>query len=394
MEIYWQALLDAIGRFLTWAAPWLPGNDAIVRDIIKYVIVSAIAFAGGWLLRLIWKFIRRILQIRTSAFRLRAALETVRSNKGVWISRPPARAADYEGQLDATIPIITLGNLKGGVGKTTIAANLAGELADEGETVLLIDLDFQGSLSSMVFGEDTRDKRPKGDDLSLASQALLQGQTGQWLVSKVEPTKASPNLFVVPAFYDLARVENRLLVEWLLLESEDDMRYRLHALLQSREVQQKFSIVIIDAAPRMTASTIQALSASTHVLIPTVMDQLSAEAVKTFIVELQTLQTEGASPIAPKLKLLGVVGNMLPGGAATWHRPTVNELQDALRESQSGAKLLNEGTWIKDMPALSRAAGEGIGVLAPVAADRKQVKEAFEGLVQHVRRHAPPKRRT
>ncbi len=50
-----------------------------------------------------------------------------------------------------TISVI---NYKGGVGKTTITANLAAELAWRGETVLLIDLDPQSSLTFSFFGVD------------------------------------------------------------------------------------------------------------------------------------------------------------------------------------------------------------------------------------------------
>src|SRR5207245_5019301 len=46
-------------------------------------------------------------------------------------------------------PVIAVTNLKGGVGKTTIAANLGATLWSQGYRVLLIDLDYQGSLTSL-----------------------------------------------------------------------------------------------------------------------------------------------------------------------------------------------------------------------------------------------------
>lgn len=43
--------------------------------------------------------------------------------------------------------VISIINYKGGVGKTTLTANLAGELAYRGKKVLMIDLDPQASLT-------------------------------------------------------------------------------------------------------------------------------------------------------------------------------------------------------------------------------------------------------
>lgn len=50
-----------------------------------------------------------------------------------------------------SIPVVVISNLKGGVGKTTIAANLACALVHEVKLrVLAIDFDFQGCLSEAL----------------------------------------------------------------------------------------------------------------------------------------------------------------------------------------------------------------------------------------------------
>ena len=53
------------------------------------------------------------------------------------------------GQED-TVIVLTICSTKGGVGKTTLTANLAGFLADAGQQVLLVDADIQPTLSQLL----------------------------------------------------------------------------------------------------------------------------------------------------------------------------------------------------------------------------------------------------
>lgn len=59
--------------------------------------------------------------------------------------------------------VVSIVSTKGGVGKTTTAANLGGLAADAGLRVLLLDLDVQPTLSS-----GTAAPPPRGDRASSA----------------------------------------------------------------------------------------------------------------------------------------------------------------------------------------------------------------------------------
>jgi Mrp family chromosome partitioning ATPase len=170
-------------------------------------------------------------------------------------------------------PIVMVANLKGGVGKTTLTANLAAHFSQAGKRVLLVDVDYQGSLSNMMLSADGIEEVPGGVNALLAAAASAEAFASS--VHRFAGVLQTSS--IVTARYDLASLENRLMIEYLLQEDEDDSRYRLANILLDEEVRKTYDIAFIDAPPRLTAGAINAFCASTHLLVPTVYDRLSAE---------------------------------------------------------------------------------------------------------------------
>ena len=172
--------------------------DQIPEEIKNtWLFYSVILFVG-----LVGYFIREFGQLLATATlkhfkralgswsRLRLAIDAIDvDGPGLWISRKPRRPNNYASNIKNSIPIILVANLKGGVGKTTIAANLIAHYTQKkNQRILAIDLDFQGSLSSMIIPGDSFDEllaqQANGED-SKAAQ-LIEGKTARWLASVAE----------------------------------------------------------------------------------------------------------------------------------------------------------------------------------------------------------------
>lgn len=300
------------------------------------------------------------------------------------------------------IPILTVANLKGGVGKTTVAANIGAYFAVEhNERVLFIDLDFQGSLSSMLIRMNAL-VPPDGTN-SPASELVGGRIRPDQIALFAKNVERIPTGSVLQAYYDLARHENRTMVHWLTGKERRDARYLLAELLHSNEVRNAFDRIIIDAAPRMTMSTVQALSASTHVVIPTILDQLSGTAVATFVDQLISHKS-----IWPHLKIIGVAPQLTNKDVGAWIENNADEdaqnaltvaeragyasINVALKRVQNDhnlnvipAKILPYDTFIQRKAEIAESAGRSVALLDVSA----QSRNMFRRLGLEVMRQMP-----
>lgn len=203
--------------------------------------------------------------------------------------------------------ILTVANNKGGVGKTTVVGNLLAYFdRKKSLRVLAIDLDYQGSLSTLLRAE----RVSLGQRRSSVNDLLEYGATQSALLTATRGLGARLSRSeLVQAFYELVSLEDRLMIEWLLQEnSGNDVRYRLASVLLQPEIAQRYDLVLIDVPPRLSAGTINALCCSTHVLVPTIFNPIAAEPVENFLVAAKRMM----STMNPSLQYAGVLETLAP----------------------------------------------------------------------------------
>lgn len=157
---------------------------------------------------------------------------------------------------------IVILNLKGGVGKTTTATNLAYELSNIGET-LLIDADKQGNSTEFYNIHDFT--HGLGDVLTAktAADACALHATLPALNANGKPY---PHLRILPSDYRLMKSNISL-----LLDTSSGRDKRLRRYLAENEGALEF--VVVDCAPDIDMASINALMAADLAIVPITLDK-------------------------------------------------------------------------------------------------------------------------
>ncbi|HOH98209.1 MAG TPA: AAA family ATPase [Candidatus Cloacimonadota bacterium] len=182
--------------------------------------------------------------------------------------------------------IITIVNQKGGVGKTTTTVNLAAALAVLEKRTLLIDFDPQGNASSGV-GIDK-------ETLNLQVYDALIGRVP--IQDTILPT-TTENLFCVPGNINLTGAEIELVHEFA---REHKLKEALQPILND------YDYILVDCPPSLGLLTVNAMTASTDVLVPIQCEYYALEGVSQLLTTIRLIQKN----LNPSLNIIGVLLTM------------------------------------------------------------------------------------
>ena len=185
--------------------------------------------------------------------------------------------------------IISFANQKGGVGKTTSAVNIAAALGNIGKKVLLVDFDPQGNATSGV-----------GISKKNIVTSVYDVVIGRAKTSEAVIRTRFDNLSVIPSHISLAGAEFELVDENL---RESKLKNALEP------IKDDFDYIIIDCPPSLGLLSINALAASTGVIIPMQCEYYALEGLSQLMLTIKQIKKLYNS----SLEIVGILITMYNG---------------------------------------------------------------------------------
>ncbi|AZG77059.1 ParA family protein [Methylocystis rosea] len=251
--------------------------------------------------------------------------------------------------------IISCVNLKGGVGKTAIAVNLAAYCGIKKKKTLLIDLDPQTNATfSCISPEDWQkhaaERGTVANLLGVRQHTSAEGKSK----SAAEVIKGSVfnNVDLLPSHLDLFTID-------LDIGSEVARETKLKRAL--KDVVSDYDVIICDCPPNLTIPTQNALALSTHYIVPVSPDFLSSLGIALLLTRVKKFSDELDSPIEHAGIIMSRVG-----------RPSYFRAQtiESLRKT-FGTKVFD--TEIRERSSVSESAAKNLPIFS--MQDIEAVKE-------------------
>jgi chromosome partitioning protein len=251
--------------------------------------------------------------------------------------------------------VLSIANQKGGVGKTTTSINLAAAIALKKKKTLLIDLDPQSNASISFFSQEEIQSDTMYD---IFAEHPLE------MAKIIRPTK-DPYLFVAPARLALARLEQQMAGQF-------DAPFKLKDALSP--VLKDYDYIVLDTPPALGILTVNALVASTHLLVPIQAAYFAIEGTDDL------LETYGRirSRPNPDLKVLGVVITLFDK-RTNISRDTHEQIRSVFGEALFKTRI-SKNVRLEESPAYK----ETIFAFAPKSTGAEEYRKLAQEVLQRV----------
>ena len=175
--------------------------------------------------------------------------------------------------------IVAYANMKGGVGKTTLAVSMAEASAFQGKSVLLIDLDLQINASMTIAGDRVEDMLPwrRGQTIEDYLEERRHGRDA----NPMNYVDRSRSVHLFSGSPSITLFERRILV-WrsTVFAARNAIRNWMHDVLNIARNQ--YDLVICDCPPGLSLLAEAAIAVADAIVVPQVPDRLSIQGLQLY----------------------------------------------------------------------------------------------------------------